>query len=687
MILGKRQIIDEAYSALRETYGDAAEFREGQLEAIIDAVQHRKVLIVQKTGWGKSIVYFVAANILRRHGAGPILIISPLLALMENQMVTARQLGIKAVSINSSNREGWPSLYNSIRAGNVDAVIVSPEKLSDLEFLNALARIPNIQLLVVDEAHSISDWGHDFRPDYQRVNKLLRNLPQNIGVLGTTATANERVVRDIKSQLGSDLIVNRGDLMRCDIAVQVNKPQSKAERMAWIASALGMRGVLHANETNQGIIYCLTKKDCDKVANWLNKNGILAASYHSGLSSSEARQVLDDFYQRRLPVIVATIKLGMGYDKQDVRFVIHYQLPENLISYYQQIGRAGRDGKGAIAILMHGREDDETLQYFIDNAFSSPFILDKIVNLADGKHTYTEMLSSINIKKTAFDSALKYLQVHDFIYRDERTHYYMKNLMHVFNKAKEQERQNRINAIRLQELEDVREFVSLDGCYMKYIANKLDAPDMLVDCRICANCTNSVLVSPETSRGLTVSARKFLNNGHGVIKCKKSCHNGGWILSDDYYSDIGRLVKTGKYEDEYFSKELVSISAKYLLKNDVRGRVDLVVPVPSINHPRLVPDFAKRLSRMIKIDYADVLTKMRGAPDQKTLMNKYVQCKNIRESVSVAAPRDVVGRTILLVDDMTDSRATFDVISKKLMDAGARGVFLYALVDTGGTVL
>ena len=242
MILGERQIIDEAYSALREIYGDAAEFREGQLEAIIDAVQHRKVLIVQKTGWGKSIVYFVAANILRRHGAGPILIISPLLALMENQIVTASQLGIKAVSINSSNREGWPSLYNSIRAGNVDAVIVSPEKLSDPEFLNALARIPNIQLLVVDEAHSISDWGHDFRPDYQRVNKLLRNLPQNIGVLGTTATANERVVRDIKSQLGSDLIVNRGDLMRCDIAVQVNKPQSKAERMAWIASALGMRG-------------------------------------------------------------------------------------------------------------------------------------------------------------------------------------------------------------------------------------------------------------------------------------------------------------------------------------------------------------------------------------------------------------------------------------------------------------
>ena len=688
-VLTKQQITDEAYTILHETYGYGTEFRDGQIDAIVHAVQHGRTLVVQKTGWGKSLIYFIATNILRKHGAGPTIIISPLLALMENQIEAAARFGVNAISTNSSNKVDWLRLYGDINAGRADAIIVSPEKLSDSEFMTALSKIRNIQLLVVDEAHSISDWGHDFRPDYQRVYKLIKNLPDNVGVLGTTATANQRVVQDIKAQLGDELAVVRGDLMRDDIAIQINPSQSRAERLAWLAVVLGKDGSLAASSSNQGVIYCLTKKECDRVADWLKKNGIAAASYHSGMPESEARGVLADFYSGKLPVIVATIKLGMGYDKPDIRFIIHYQLPENLISYYQQIGRAGRDGRGATAVLMHGPEDEETLQYFIDSAFSSPFILNKIINLSDGKHTYTDMISSVNVKKDSFNSALKYLQVHEFIYKTKENGSicFRKNIIRNFKADEEKSRQDRISNIRLQELEDIKEFVSTDSCYMKYIADRLDAPDVPSRCGICANCTGHLLAEPKIASTVTKSAERFLNSSHGVIGAKKGSYDGGLILSDSYYSAIGRLVRRGKYEDGHFAGKLVLLSANFLRKQGMNSKIDLIVPIPSVNRPQLVPDFARKLAILLGVKYANVLTKTGGTPDQKTLQNKYVQRINIMNSVSIASPEPIIGKNILLVDDMTDSRSTFEVVAKKLIDANANKVFVYALVDTGGSTV
>ena len=395
----ERQFIQErAYSILKNAYGSGAQFHPGQLDAIVSVVSGRDSLVVEKTGWGKSLVYFVSTKILRENGAGPTLIISPLLALMENQVESARIFGVDAVAVNSDNKDQWDDIYRNLN--RVDALIVSPERLSNEQFMRHLAEVPGIELVVVDEAHSISDWGHDFRPDYQRVSKIIDGLPGNVTVLGTTATANDRVISDIKEQMGGNLEIVRGDLIRENLAIQVNPLQTREQRLAWLAQMLVGDEIL---SNGQGIIYCLTHSDCTAVADFLSERGVSILPYYSGMGEDERgvsieKQNLASFVAGDTRVLAATVKLGMGYDKSDIRFVIHFQLPQNLIAYYQQIGRAGRDGKPAYAFLLHGEEDEEILTHFIATAQASPNLLKDIVGMARSGVRYGEMLKALNVK-------------------------------------------------------------------------------------------------------------------------------------------------------------------------------------------------------------------------------------------------------------------------------------------------
>ena len=395
---------------LKQALGKNAEFRDGQLEAIVEVLKGRRVLVVQKTGWGKSIIYFLSTKILRDNGRGLTIIISPLLALMNNQLDSAKVFDLQTRTINTNNPDDWDEIIEEIYDDKIDILFISPERLANDDFqsrvLNKITR--SIGMLVIDEAHCISDWGHDFRPDYRRIKNIVRFLPNNVPLLATTATANNRVIEDVILQLGHDILVLRGPLNRESLMIQIIHLDRKEERLAWL--------IENINKINgTGIIYCLTKNDCNLVNKWLKQNGINSFAYYSGLKSenndgqNERLRIENLFMNNKMKVIVATTAFGMGIDKPDISFVIHFQKPGNVVSYYQQIGRAGRALDKAYAILLAGNEDDDITTYFIDTAFPTFMEMDSIIKLLQSEDGMTkgEIMNSIDISNGRLENSIK----------------------------------------------------------------------------------------------------------------------------------------------------------------------------------------------------------------------------------------------------------------------------------------
>ena len=328
---------ERALLLLREVAGPGTEPRPGQIEAIEAIVGRRaRALLVQRTGWGKSAVYFIATRLLRDAGVGPTLLVSPLLALMRNQIAMAQRVGVAADTINSSNQGDWDRVREELADDRIDLLLVSPERLNNVEFRNEVLPTiaPRTGLLVVDEAHCISDWGHDFRPDYRRLVRVLDLLPREVPILCTTATANDRVIADVADQLGGDLEIYRGTLERESLVLSVGHLPSQSERLAWLAQTIpGLEG--------SGIIYCLTIRDTERVADWLLEQGVDAAAYSGATDPEERERIERALLANELKVVVATSALGMGFDKPDLAFVIHFQSPGSPIAYYQQVGRSG----------------------------------------------------------------------------------------------------------------------------------------------------------------------------------------------------------------------------------------------------------------------------------------------------------------------------------------------------------
>ena len=327
------ELENEALGLLRRLTGDpAARFRADQLEAILALAGDRgRVLLVQRTGWGKSAVYFIATRLLRDRGLGPTLLVSPLLALMRNQIEAAERLGARALTINSSNREEWDEAEEQIAADEVDVLLISPERLANQQFRDEVLPIVGRRsgLLVIDEAHCISDWGHDFRPDYRRLVRVLDLLPAGVPVLCCTATANDRVVADVTAQLGADFAPVRGPLARRGLRLHALDKPSQAERLVWLASVI-------KELPGTGIVYCLTVADTERVADWLRSQGIEALAYSGESDNDHRRAVEQDLLDNNVKAVVATSALGMGFDKADLAFVIHYQSPGSPVAYYQQ---------------------------------------------------------------------------------------------------------------------------------------------------------------------------------------------------------------------------------------------------------------------------------------------------------------------------------------------------------------
>lgn len=682
--------MDELLIELRKYYGSNAEFREGQAEAIQGILQGKRTLVVQKTGWGKSLVYFLATKILRKRENRITLIISPLLALMNNQIDSAVKLELNVKTINSENVDQWEEIVDEMAVNAVDALIISPERLANDQFQNMMLNelAGRIGLFVVDEAHCISDWGHDFRPDYRRIVNVVNNLPHNIPVLATTATANNRVVEDIKMQLGDELLISRGSLMRESLAIQVINLDSKEERLAWLSEHIHLL-------CGSGLVYCLTVNDCKLVDKWLNHNGILSAPFYADMDKEQKEVYVRKFLNNEIKVLVATVAFGMGFDKPDIGFVIHFQRPGNIVGYYQQIGRAGRALENAYVILLCGKEDNAINQYFIDSAFPTEELMNEVIKTI-GEHSgigIKEIERYVNMKPGKIAKCIKYLEVNGDIYREQKRYY---KSARTWNP--DLEKSKFITEVREKELQQMNKFICLESCYMKYVAQVLDDPQADI-CGKCANCVGYDLISTQVSRSMIAKAQCFIREEINIIEARKKWPAGikkdesnkiaaeyrceeGRVLSNYGDAGWGRLVAEEKYNQCYFSDQLVQASYELLKDYVVKNDIQWVTNVSSVNRPELVKKFAERLADRLGLQYLDVIRKT-PAVCQKELNNSYMQCNNAYNSFEII---NVLEGNVLLVDDMVDSRWTFTVCGYKLRKEGCGKVYPFALANSSGSL-
>jgi ATP-dependent DNA helicase RecQ len=684
-----------ALNLLHQMIGEENNFRPSQWEAIeAVAVKKQRVLVVQRTGWGKSLVYFLATKLLREEGAGPTLLISPLLSLMRNQIEMAGRIGIRAHTINSGNRTDWKLAQVAIMRDECDIILISPERLAS-EYFNReiMPQISkHIGLFVVDEAHCISDWGHDFRPDYRRIDQILQSLPKEVPVLGTTATANQRVVADVQAQFGSELGIFRGSLARESLRLQNLLVGSRAERLAWLAENL-------PKFKGSGIIYCQTVQDTLRVTQWLKHKGFNAEAYHAQDESEINRPELEAaFTENKINILVATVALGMGFDKSDISFVIHFQRPSSVIAYYQQVGRAGRGIEKAYGILLCGEEDEDIQKFLINNSMPSNKAFQSILStLPLGRRmTIYQIGQRANYAPGMIQRVLKLFEVDGIIEKIREGNDYL-----YYRTLKEWQpgdvQLKKFIDLRWKEWHEINRYVHHHGCLMEFLQKALN-DNTAHKCGHCANCQNRGF-SADVSSHLVIEAEDFLKECLIIIKPKEKVpaglfKNGRTIppglqntagQSLSYYGDVGwgKMVKVGKYQKNYFPDELVN-AATHLILN--RWKPDpfpqWVTAIPSLRHPSLVPDLAQRIAANLGIPFYSALERCNDAPEQKTMQNESMQISNVLDTLAIKEP--LPKGPVLLIDDIIDSGWTLTMAGYLLRKYGSGLVYPFTLAQATG---
>jgi ATP-dependent DNA helicase RecQ len=670
-----------------------ARFRPDQLEAIQDVVVDRaRVLCVQRTGWGKSAVYFVATALLREAGAGPTLIVSPLLALMRNQIAAAERLGLRAHTINSTNRDEWDDVRDRLAAGTIDLLLISPERLNNPRFREEMLPLfaASVGLLVIDEAHCISDWGHDFRPDYRRVKDMLDALAPGVAVLGTTATANDRVVADVVSQLGEAggeaLRTYRGPLARPSLRLEVLDLPRPAERLAWLAENL-------PRMNGSGIVYTLTKRDAEQVAAFLSARGIAAVPY-SGEHETEDRIATEDrLLRNEIKAVVATSALGMGYDKSDLSFVVHYQAPGSVISYYQQIGRAGRGVEHADIVLLRGGEDRRIQDFFIEQAFPDrervSAVLGELSNAADEGRTVRELMAVVNLGMGRIEAMLKILDVEGAVTRDGSRW----KIVPDADWSYDAERYAQVTELRRAEQRAMAAFGSDGRCLMRVLQEELDdpAPEDCGRCSVCAGGGRESQFSTPPDPALVEAAGRHLRSTPIELDVKKMAPDAGgvmrkipadvlvepgWALArfgdGGWWPAVERGLETGEFEGDVVEALADVVRA---------GGVDWVTSVPSVRLGEVLARLGDRIARALSVPYVGVVERVSQRPPQREMANAAQQAANVRGAFRVVgSPPPGVG---VLLDDRRISGWTLAMVGGQLRRAGAERVVPLALASLG----
>jgi ATP-dependent DNA helicase RecQ len=696
---------ERAEAVLRRLAGAQAVLRDEQwraVEALV--VDRRRVLCVQRTGWGKSAVYFVATALLRDVTAGPTVIVSPLLALMRNQVEAASRAGIQARTINSANPDEWDQITGGIRDGTVDVLLISPERLNNPEFRDTI--LPDLAattgLLVVDEAHCVSDWGHDFRPDYRRLRAFLAGLPPGTPVLATTATANARVVADVADQLdpNGEAVVLRGPLDRESLRLAVLTLPDPAHRLGWLADRLDRL-------PGSGIVYTLTVAAAAETATFLRSRGYQVASYTGQDEDADRRAAEQDLLDNKVKALVATSALGMGFDKPDLGFVVHLGSPPSPIAYYQQVGRAGRAVKSADVLLLPGPEDAAIWRYFGSLGFPPEEQVRQVLRVlatADRPLSTAALEPMVELRRTRLEMMLKVLDV-DGAVRRVRGGWEATGAQWRYDR----ERHHRIARARTAEQAAMREYEETAGCRMEFLRRCLDDPHA-GPCGRCDRCTGNPLppaVSAEALAaaqaflgrpGVTVSPRKLWPTGLAAVGVPLS----GKIPADQAAAPgraLGRLTDLGwgnrlrgvlddGAPDRAAPAALLGAVVE-VLKAWAHGddpwpeRPAAVVAIGSTRRPALARSVAEHVATVGRLPLLGTI----GSPGPVARANSAQRVRALHGAFTLppelATGLDRLAGPVLLVDDYIDSGWTMALVARELRLAGAPAVLPLALALTG----
>jgi ATP-dependent DNA helicase RecQ len=695
----------EAVQILRTLVGRIdADFHEGQFEAITALVDdHRRALVVQRTGWGKSAVYFVATLLLRRRGAGPTILVSPLLALMRDQISAASRAGVRAFAINSTNPHEWADVQAALARDEVDVLLVSPERLNNPSFRETQLPllIGRAGLLVVDEAHCISDWGHDFRPDYRRLRELIGELPDGVPVLATTATANSRVVRDVEEQLGgpstssgTGVLTIRGPLARASLRLGVLQLPDARARLAWLLSHL-------AELPGSGIIYALTVSAAEDTARLLRDAGHNVRAYTGQTDPAEREESEGQLKRNEVKALVATSALGMGFDKPDLGFVVHLGAPSSPVAYYQQVGRAGRATDNADVLLLPGSEDEAIWHYFATSSMPSEERAASVLAALteNGAPLSTPALEArVDIRRTPLELLLKVLDVDGAVQRVQGGW--------VATGAPwqyDRDRYEHIAAQRVAEQQHMLDYESTTGCRMEYLQRSLD-DETATPCGRCDNCAGAwypteiagsasqqanatlerVGVPIEPRAQWPVGADRLGIQVKGNIAPTERMQQGRALarLTDLGWGNTLRTVFAASTPDAPASPALIAACVRVLADWGWDERPVAVVSVPSRRHPLLVDSVARGLAAAGRLDYLGPLELVGTGPTGEPGGNSAYRLAGVWSAFAVGNLQPAAG-PILLVDDLADSRWTLTVAARLLLKAGATTVLPFVLALRG----
>ena len=663
----------QAETQLQKLFG-FDHFFDLQWQVIEHVLAGRRVLFIEKTGFGKSLCYQFPATQL----TGVTIVFTPLIALMRDQVRSMHEKGIRAAAINSNQeKEENDQIIAKARQNELDILYIAPERMENAEWISA-AREMKIAMVVIDEAHCISMWGQSFRPNYRRIVNLVRLLPKSFPVLATTATATPRVQADIIEQAGTDMIPVRGQLLRPNIRLFVVRVNSEDEKFFWLAEYL-------PRLPKPGIIYTGTQANTDIYSNWLQFLKLNSAAYNARLDAETRKRVESDFMSNKYDCVVSTNALGMGIDKPDIRFIIHTQIPQSPINYYQEIGRAGRDGREAFAILLYNPDDDQELpKSFIEGSKPSPEKYEKVIAATKRELLgRNQIVKATNLKQTQVDVILADLTDQNILNEQQssgKKYFYNPDApaldLSVFNALRE---------TQYLELDQMLAYTSAPGCRMHYLCNYL-GDTLTHNCGVCDNDTGKrvpVKITEEHQQRL----KEFRETYFPVLRVETSRSNLINGIAASWYgvSNVGAALHRSKYDSGgNFPDWLVIMTLKAFRKHFGNPKIDLLLYVPPTESGDLVRNFAEKIGSALEIPVSHKLVKTSAAEPQKVFMSVISKRENVRGKFIYQEPEEIAGKSILLVDDIFDSGCTIKEIGRYLTGIGAVQIIPLVIAKTVG---